>query len=65
LQTDPTFTLYGTGLLNGVAEQQYLLGDGGFTGIRVTYYREGTAFAHLGGLSAHMIWLDLEKLRAL
>ena len=39
--------LNGTGGLDGLSEQQHLLGDGGFTGIRVRDNGKSAAFGHL------------------
>ncbi|MNP78928.1 hypothetical protein D3C76_1766540 [compost metagenome] len=42
-----------TGNGNGLAHQQQLFGDGGFTRIRVGNNGEGAAFRDFGGLVGH------------
>ena len=50
------FALDGSRLLQGLAEQQHLLCDGGLTGIRVRDDRKGAALGHFLGKVRHKLW---------
>ncbi|EIQ37930.1 hypothetical protein SS323385_5183 [Shigella sonnei 3233-85] len=47
-----TTAFYCTGGLNGLSEQQHLLGDGSLTGIRVRNNCKGSSFRYLCGQKA-------------